>query len=169
MLSLLTKNNKLVIKNNALLAVDPDSPSARAGFQAFDGSNRYFKRLKFWDLDCCYLEPRFFPNDGSFAIEKTIDCCCNSTCKVVESERWFGCSVPVGTIIPCPLSIFQAYTPLPDSCPPPPPGPIPRQWFSFTRQPGHLITPTKWGLGGCLCPGNPDPFLVYFELLDEIL
>lgn len=169
-MSLIQKDNKLIVKNNALLVDLNDDPRARLGFKAFDGSNRYFKRLKYWDLDCCPLLPTFSPNDGSFAIEKVVDddCCC-PICKVVESERWFGCSVPVGTIIPCPLSIFQAYTPLSNSCPPPPPGPIPRKWTSWTRETTHLITPTIWGLGGCPCPGNPNRFLVYFELLDEIL
>lgn len=169
MLSLLTKNNKLVIKNNALL-LPPDlnnDPRARIGFQAFTGANRYFKRLKFWDLDCCYLTPRFFPDDGTFTIEKVVDDCCCSICKVVECERWFCCATPVNTIIPCPISFNQAYTQHPDSCLIPPPAP--RKWFSWTRKPWHQITATTWSLGTDPSCCNPLGDKVYFELLDEIL
>lgn len=168
-MSLIQKDNKLIVKNNALLVDLNNDPRARLGFQAFDGSNRYFKRLKYWDLDCCLLPPgTYSPNDGSFAIEKVVDDCCCPICKVVESERWYSCSVPVGTIIRCPLSISQAFSPLPNPCPPSPP-PGPRDWFSWTRKPWHQITATTWRLGADENCCNPLGDKVYFELLDEIL
>lgn len=79
------------------------------GFPAFDGSNRRFKRLGIYDLDCCYLMPGlpprggnsapvFPPDDGYYIVEKQCD-----VCVVVESARWYAAyGYAVGTTVTCP-------------------------------------------------------------------
>ena len=73
-------------------------------FQAFDGSDNFYKRVGFYDLDCCYLgHPKNLsnPDDGYFIYEKVCGCC--NKCVVVESARFYAVhGYAVGTIINCP-------------------------------------------------------------------
>ena len=73
-------------------------------FQAFDGSNNFYKRLGIYDLDCCYLGNPVTvsnPDDGYFILEKVCGCC--NKCVVVESARWYAANgYAVGTIRTCP-------------------------------------------------------------------
>lgn len=78
------------------------------GFRAFDGSDRYFKRLGLYDADCCYLGDRNTisnPDDGYFIVERLKDCgCCPTRCVVVESARWYAANgYHVGATVDCPL------------------------------------------------------------------
>lgn len=169
---LATLNNRLVTKNGALVVT---TGAATIGFQAFDGSNRYFRRLGVYDLDCCFLEypplnlPRgrgdnpaiSNPNDGYFIVEKQTECCCPGQVVVVESVRWYGEVLPVGTVMPAP-GFKQATTVVGWAVPP-------NQQFVFVGiAPNPLNTPTfgSFGSGGCC---NADGSKVYAELTDEIL
>jgi|NOAtaT_6_FD_contig_31_9060445_length_1241_multi_13_in_0_out_0_1 hypothetical protein len=190
MLSLKISNNKLIIKNNALLAIDPNSPSFKAsiGFQAFDGSNRYFRRIGVYDLDCCFIEypplglPRgrknnpaiSNPNDGYYILEKEIYCCCpTGRCVVVESVRWYGEVLPVGTIFPCPptnRSVFVPRTYVP------PPNPMPNEYVfdpantvigSILPSPLNTATFGVMVINPNCC--NADGSKIYLQLSNEIL
>lgn len=150
---------------------------ALSGFQAFNGSNKWFKRLALYDLDCCFLEypplnlqrgrksnPAISnPNDGYYIIEKEIvNDCPTGRCVVVESVRWYGVVLPVGTIIPCP----QSYDKIPAvqgwALPP-------NQIFTFitVRQlPPPTATFASLTTDGNCCNSNGSK--VYAELTDEI-
>lgn len=92
------------------------------GFQAFDGTDKYFKRLTLWDVDCCFGEypPLNLlrgrktdpgpsdPDDGYFSLEKEIKCCCpTGRLIVVESVRWYATFLPVGTILDLPAWLAE--------------------------------------------------------------
>ena len=184
----ISQDNKLIVKNNKLLVIDPSK--SVIGFQAFDGSNRYFKRLGLYDLDCCFLEyppTNIFQggrknnpgisnaNDGYYIIEKEIDCCCpTGRCRVVESVRWYGAVWPVGTIVPCPRTNREISAPRGYVAPP---NPLPAEYIfnpaetNFVSiQPNPLNTPTfgaaTRGDGNCC---NADGSKVYLQLSNEIL
>lgn len=82
------------------------------GFKAFDGSERYFRRLGVYDLDCCLIMGRgsYSPDDGYYVVEKdesnckNCNCTCSCTlCKVVDSARFYADNgYSVGTIRACP-------------------------------------------------------------------
>ena len=66
-------------------------------FQAFDGSERYFRKLGVYDLDCCYMGS-YRPDDGYYILRKRAD----GQCVVADSVRWYAANThPVGKIVPC--------------------------------------------------------------------
>jgi hypothetical protein len=79
------------------------------GFRAFDGSNKYYKRLALYDLDCCFqpngrrVNPGISdPDDGYYVVER-VGCICCARCVVVDSVRWYAANgFAVGSVIPCP-------------------------------------------------------------------
>lgn len=179
---LVTVNNALLIRDGALV-VSEDDKSAR-GFQAFDGSNRYFKRMGLYDLDCCFGEypPLNLlrgrrdnpgpsdPDDGYYIIEKEIDCCCpTGDCVIVERVRWYATYIPVGAVVPCPP--FRT-VPIPatrsDGTQWVPPG-APLTWIFAPILVSQLNTAT-FGviiINPRCC--NADGSRVYVQLTDEIL
>ena len=189
MLSLIINNNKLIVENNDPLVIDPDSPSFKAsiGFRAFDGSNRYFRRLKFNDFDCCFGDypPLGLPyarkappgpsdpNDGYFILEKEIDCCCpTGKCIIVETSNWYSTFVPLGTVLPtCPgfrSILLPSFAGAPRTPQWVPPG-TPIEWRPRSIIPSPLNTAT-FGvivINPDCC--NADGSKVSIQLLDEIL
>jgi hypothetical protein len=74
------------------------------GFRAFDGSDKYYRRLGIYDLDCCYLGA-FRPDDGYYIVERDCNCC--DRCIVVESVRWYAANgYAVGSVIACPSPAY---------------------------------------------------------------
>ncbi len=66
-------------------------------FQAFDGSERYFKKLGVYDLDCCYQGSQR-PDDGYYILSKRAD----GQCVVSDSVRWYAANgYEKGKIVPC--------------------------------------------------------------------
>lgn len=129
-----------------------DIPNATCGFRAFDGSNRWFKRLGIYDFDCCFLpdgrttNPGISsPDDGYCILEKeqaTCGCCPTGKCVVLESVRYYALLFPVGQVVPC-VTV---------GC-------------SSAHQP---ITATKCSLGADQFCCNADGANLYAELTDEI-
>lgn len=136
-------NGGLLRRGNALAASEDCCCCPDVGFKAFDGSNRYFKKMTIYDIDCCYLEypplklPRSRktdpaisdPDDGYYTLQKT----CDNQCIVTNSVRWYSVVVPVGSIAPCPIYGSSAYSVQ---------IPFPAGW----RQPPDPIVWTMWKL-----------------------
>lgn len=53
-------------------------------FQAFDGSNRFFRKFAFYDTDCCY-SGSYRPDDGYYIVSKR----CDGQYAVIDSARWY--------------------------------------------------------------------------------
>jgi len=123
------------------------------GFQAFDGSQRFYKRWGVFDLDCCFLpdgrkhSPGISdPDDGYYILEKVSPCgCCpTNNCVVVESTRYYAAhGFAVGTIVRCPER----------------PRSVPNLVF-------NSATKRSLGVDNSCC--NPDGSKIYAELTDEI-
>jgi len=110
-----------------------------AYFQAFDGSNRYFRKLGVYDLDCCYQYPSYSPDDGYYILTKRAD----GQCVVFDSVRWYAVNgYEKGKIIPC---------------------------ITIPESIGHPNDSATWrsmGYGNNCC--NTDGTKNYYELTDEI-
>lgn len=108
-------------------------------FQAFDGSNRFFRKLGLYDLDCCYQGSQR-PDDGYYVVKKRAD----GQCVVVDSARWYAANgYAVGKIVPC-ISVPASM-----------------------GHPNDSATWRSWGYGGNCC--NADGTKNYYELTDEVL
>lgn len=173
--------------SNLFVKYESPSPCSTYGFQAFDGSNRYFKRLAFNDLDCCFGDypPLGLPyarkdnpgpsnpNDGYFILEKEIDNSGNPTgrCVVVETSNWYSTFVPLGTVLPtCPAFrsiLLPSFAGAPHTPQWVPPG-TPIEWRPRSIIPSPLNTAT-FGvivINPDCC--NADGSKVSIELIDEI-
>ncbi len=108
-------------------------------FQAFDGSNRYFRKLGFYDLDCCYQYPSYSPDDGYYILTKRAD----GQCVVFDSVRWYAANgYEKGKIVPC---------------------------IAIPESIGHPNDSATWrsmGYSGGCC--NGDGTKNYYELSDEV-
>jgi hypothetical protein len=108
-------------------------------FQAFDGSNRYFRKLGVYDLDCCYQGQTYNPDDGYYILSKRAD----GQCVVFDSVRWYADNgYAKGKIVPC---------------------------ITIPSSTGHANDSATWrsmGVGGNCC--NVDGLKNYYELTDEV-
>jgi hypothetical protein len=112
---------------------------AEGYFQAFDGSDRYFRKLGVYDLDCCLQWPNYQPDDGYYILTKRAD----GQCVVSESVRWYAANgYEKGKIVPC---------------------------ITIPASIGHPNDSATWrsmGYGGNCC--NADGTKDYYELSDEV-
>jgi len=119
-----------------------DNSISKAGFRAFDGSDKYYKRLALYDFDTCTFAG-YSPDDGYFILEKNP---CDGRCVVVESvRRYLAVIGPPGAVVDC---------------------------YNGGGFPTHGDHPrdsaTWWSYGkGDFC-GNPDGDRIYLELTEEI-
>jgi len=124
---------------------------AARGFQAFDGSDKYYKRLTLYDFDACNFGYR--PDDGYYSLEKQdadkpslCGCCLSSKCVVIESVRLYERIIgPPGAIVDC----FN-----------------PAGWPTHGTHPKDSAT--WWSYGISTRCGNPDGELIYLELTEEL-
>lgn len=108
-------------------------------FQAFDGSNRYFRKLGVYDLDCCYQGSQR-PDDGYYILTKRAD----GQCVVSDSVRWYAANgYEKGKIVPC--------ITIPNSI----------------GHPNDTATWRSMGYSGGCC--NGDGLKNYYELTEEVL
>jgi hypothetical protein len=111
-------------------------------FQAFDGSNRYFRKLGIYDLDCCYMGS-YRPDDGYYILSRRSD----GQYVVSESVRWYAANgYAVGTIVPYPPQINQV---------------------GDNGHPNNSASWRSWSWDNSCCNGTGDKN--YFELTDEVL
>lgn len=71
--------------NKDVVVAQPAISVSEGYFQAFDGSNRYFRKLGAYDLDCCYMGS-YRPDDGYYILTKRAD----GLCVVFDSVRWYA-------------------------------------------------------------------------------
>ena len=108
-------------------------------FQAFDGSERYFRKLGVYDLDCCYQGSQR-PDDGYYILTKRAD----GQCVVSDSVRWYAANgYAKGKIVPC--------ITIPNSI----------------GHPNDSATWRSMGYSGGCC--NGDGLKNYYELTEEVL
>lgn len=152
------------------------------GFKAFDGSNRYFRKMTIYDLDCCYLEypPLGLaggrkdtpgpsdPNDGYYVLRNRMPCAGGLLkCVVTESVRWYGEVLPAGTEVPQPIYGNTPYSVQVNLARWVPPGSSPR-WRPFNLVQNQLSTATFMSIienSNCC---NGDGSKIYAELSEEI-
>lgn len=132
------------------------------GFQAFDGSHRFFKRATFYDVDCCVFGPCSDSNgqDGRVVFESTG---CGYGI-VVESTGNYGHSQSGSTCIDCksiyPLGSIHNMIPLMQN------GYL-RCGNHFESTPG-VVNATKATAHYDQYCCNADGSKIYWELTDEI-